>query len=232
MILSGFYYMAAEYLECPICKKKLSSWNQDLLDQLDVGHRLQFPCILTRLMACDLEDAQTAGNWEQCGQTPAEPCWAARRGKPQEDGALPERLPEFQHRPEERTGHGDCLNPPSTPPGSRPASGWPPSTVKTCCLDWRKSRLPSPQSTDVPKFLGKGSRIPRLANKKCERRRSCFLQTVYEKYKDWPRWKKWSYESNMFHQQLIKASNNHRMSQYQYKISRQLQVMKVRHIII
>lgn len=53
--LSGFYYMAAEYLECSVCKKKLSSWNQDLLDQLDVGHRLQFPCILTRLMACDLE---------------------------------------------------------------------------------------------------------------------------------------------------------------------------------
>lgn len=42
-------------MECPICKKKLSSWNQDLLDQLDVGHRLQFPCILTRLVACDLE---------------------------------------------------------------------------------------------------------------------------------------------------------------------------------
>lgn len=36
----------------------------------------------------------------------------------------------------------------------------------------------------VPKFLRKGSRIPRLVNKKCERRRSCFLQTVYEKYKD------------------------------------------------
>lgn len=51
--------MAAEYLECSICKKKLSSWTQDLLDQLDVGHRLQFPCILTRLMACDLEVVNT-----------------------------------------------------------------------------------------------------------------------------------------------------------------------------
>lgn len=36
----------------------------------------------------------------------------------------------------------------------------------------------------VPKFLGKGRRIPRLAYKKCERRRSCFLQTMFEKYKD------------------------------------------------
>lgn len=58
------------------------------------------------------EDAQTAGTWEQCRQTPAEPCRAARRGKPQEDGALPERLPDFQHCPEERTGHQDHLQPP------------------------------------------------------------------------------------------------------------------------
>ena len=53
--LSGFYYLATEYLECSKCKRKLCNWNQDLLDQLDVGRRTQFPCILTRLKACDLE---------------------------------------------------------------------------------------------------------------------------------------------------------------------------------
>ena len=53
--LSGFHNLATEYLECPKCKRKLFSWNQDLLDQLDVGRRTQFPCILTRFKACDLE---------------------------------------------------------------------------------------------------------------------------------------------------------------------------------
>lgn len=55
LAMSGFYYLAAEYLECTRCKKKLSSWNEEIVSQLDVGHRLQFPCILTRMMACDME---------------------------------------------------------------------------------------------------------------------------------------------------------------------------------
>lgn len=38
------------------------------------------------------------------------------KGKPEEDGALPEGLPDLQHRPEERTGHQDRLHPPPTPP--------------------------------------------------------------------------------------------------------------------
>lgn len=38
------------------------------------------------------------------------------KGKPEEDGALPEGLPDLQHRPEERTGHQDRLHPRPHPP--------------------------------------------------------------------------------------------------------------------
>ena len=49
------YYMAAEYLECRACKKTYISWSQDILKQLDPGHRLQFPAILTYKKACDVK---------------------------------------------------------------------------------------------------------------------------------------------------------------------------------
>jgi hypothetical protein len=58
--------LAAEYLECSKCKKKLNSWNNEILSQLDVWHRLQFPCLLTRRMAnnVDVEVPETAGAGE------------------------------------------------------------------------------------------------------------------------------------------------------------------------
>ena len=39
---------------CSHCKKKVISWSQPILQQLDVGHCLQFPAILTYKQACDL----------------------------------------------------------------------------------------------------------------------------------------------------------------------------------
>ena len=42
-----YYSLAAEYLECISCKRKLISWSSVLLQQLDLGHRLQFPVLLT-----------------------------------------------------------------------------------------------------------------------------------------------------------------------------------------
>jgi len=45
--LDGFYTLASEYLECGKCNKKYISWSDAILDQLDVGHRSQFPAILT-----------------------------------------------------------------------------------------------------------------------------------------------------------------------------------------
>ncbi|XP_062605331.1 uncharacterized protein LOC134267127 [Saccostrea cucullata] len=53
------------------------------------------------------EDAETAWTLEQCCQTPSEPRGTAQRGVPQEDGALPERLPDLQLRPEEGTDDED-----------------------------------------------------------------------------------------------------------------------------
>ncbi|XP_078805338.1 uncharacterized protein LOC110014613 [Oryzias latipes] len=37
-----------------ICKRKVISWSHAIVSQLDVGHRGQFPCILTSKLACDL----------------------------------------------------------------------------------------------------------------------------------------------------------------------------------
>ncbi|KAH3815493.1 hypothetical protein DPMN_144016 [Dreissena polymorpha] len=47
--------MASEYLQCTDCKRKVISWSHDILSQLDVGHRVQFPCILTAMLACDIQ---------------------------------------------------------------------------------------------------------------------------------------------------------------------------------
>ena len=45
--VEGFYNLAGEYLECRRCRKKVISWSKPMLDQLDTGHRLQFPIVLT-----------------------------------------------------------------------------------------------------------------------------------------------------------------------------------------
>ncbi|XP_066300424.1 uncharacterized protein [Branchiostoma lanceolatum] len=48
------YNLAAEYLECKNCRRKLISWSDPILQQLDVGHRQQFPVVLTYHLACDI----------------------------------------------------------------------------------------------------------------------------------------------------------------------------------
>jgi len=48
------YFMASEYLSCRKCKRKVISWSFDIISQLDISHRLQFPCILTSKLACDM----------------------------------------------------------------------------------------------------------------------------------------------------------------------------------
>lgn len=45
--MSGWYFIATEYLECSSCKKKVAGWSQDILDQLDLIHREKFPAVLT-----------------------------------------------------------------------------------------------------------------------------------------------------------------------------------------
>ncbi len=45
--IDGWYDLATEYLECKRCKKKYPAWSEDILGQLDMGHRSQFPALLT-----------------------------------------------------------------------------------------------------------------------------------------------------------------------------------------
>ena len=49
------YNLAAEYLECRACKKKIISWSPGIVTQLDPGHRLQFPVLITYQYACDVK---------------------------------------------------------------------------------------------------------------------------------------------------------------------------------
>ena len=51
--LTGVYLLVGENLECTACKKKWPSWNRDILSQLDIPHRKQFPALLTYRYACD-----------------------------------------------------------------------------------------------------------------------------------------------------------------------------------
>ncbi|XP_041947807.1 uncharacterized protein LOC121708916 [Alosa sapidissima] len=50
---SGWYHMGTEYLQCPSCHKKVAGWSQDILEQLDIAHREQFPAVLTYKLSCD-----------------------------------------------------------------------------------------------------------------------------------------------------------------------------------
>lgn len=45
--IDRWYDLATEYLECKGCKKKYPAWSEDILGQLDMGHRSQFPALLT-----------------------------------------------------------------------------------------------------------------------------------------------------------------------------------------
>lgn len=49
------YFMAAEYLACKGCKRKVISWSHNIVSQLDIGHRVQFPCLLTSKLGCDMQ---------------------------------------------------------------------------------------------------------------------------------------------------------------------------------
>ena len=53
--VDGYYHLASEYLECSNCTKKLISWSPSIVDQLDIGHQLQFPVLVTYRYACDLK---------------------------------------------------------------------------------------------------------------------------------------------------------------------------------
>ena len=55
MDLTGWYSMAAEYLECKSCKRKVISWSNNIVSQLDIAHRVQFPCVMTYQLACDMK---------------------------------------------------------------------------------------------------------------------------------------------------------------------------------
>ncbi|CAM4637419.1 unnamed protein product [Leuciscus chuanchicus] len=48
------YFMASECLVCVKCKREVISWSHDIVSQLDIGHRVQFPCILASQAACDM----------------------------------------------------------------------------------------------------------------------------------------------------------------------------------
>lgn len=52
--LDGYYNLVSERLECNRCKRKVISWSEHIVDQLDVGHRRQFPLIITYNYACDM----------------------------------------------------------------------------------------------------------------------------------------------------------------------------------
>ena len=55
MDIDGYYNMACDNLECIKCKQRVLSWSHGVLSQLDVGHRAQFPCIMTAKKACDMK---------------------------------------------------------------------------------------------------------------------------------------------------------------------------------
>ena len=56
--------LLSEYLEGGKCKRKVIGWSQGILDQLDVGHRKQFPTIITHNYACDMRVVRLL---RQCG---------------------------------------------------------------------------------------------------------------------------------------------------------------------
>ncbi|XP_036975405.1 uncharacterized protein LOC119031194 isoform X2 [Acanthopagrus latus] len=52
--IDGWYDLATEYLECKRCSKKYPAWSEDILGQLDVGHRSMFPALLTYRYSCGI----------------------------------------------------------------------------------------------------------------------------------------------------------------------------------
>ncbi|XP_043963367.1 uncharacterized protein LOC122825850 [Gambusia affinis] len=60
--IDGWYDLATEYLEC---KKKYPAWSEDILKQLDLGHRSKFPAILTYRYSCDFRVVVLMRNQER-----------------------------------------------------------------------------------------------------------------------------------------------------------------------
>ena len=50
--IDSFFILATEYLCCKTCRRFQIGWSKPVLDQLDPGHRSQFPVIVTRKSAC------------------------------------------------------------------------------------------------------------------------------------------------------------------------------------
>ncbi|XP_013384277.1 uncharacterized protein LOC106154470 [Lingula anatina] len=52
--VDGYYYLVTETLTCSRCRTPYLSWNDVVLNQLDIGHRGQFRIIMTTKYACDI----------------------------------------------------------------------------------------------------------------------------------------------------------------------------------
>ncbi|CAL8317387.1 unnamed protein product [Merluccius merluccius] len=52
--IDRWYDLATEYLECKGRSKKYPGWSEDILGQLDMGHRNQFPALLAYRYSCDI----------------------------------------------------------------------------------------------------------------------------------------------------------------------------------
>ncbi|KAH3735343.1 hypothetical protein DPMN_041836 [Dreissena polymorpha] len=69
--IDGFYNLACDNLECMKCRRRVLSWSHAILSQLDIGHRVQFPCILTAKHACDMSNVlllRNRGLGNSCSQ--------------------------------------------------------------------------------------------------------------------------------------------------------------------
>ena len=53
--VAGSYNIASETLVCQKCRQKVLAWSHNIITQLDIGHQIQFPCILTAMKACDIK---------------------------------------------------------------------------------------------------------------------------------------------------------------------------------
>ena len=52
--IDRYYSLASEYLECSKCSRKVISWSQSIVKQLDIGHQLQFSVLITHQYAGDI----------------------------------------------------------------------------------------------------------------------------------------------------------------------------------
>ena len=52
--IDRYYSLASEYLECSKFSRKVINWSQSIVKQLDIGHQLQFPVLITHQYACDI----------------------------------------------------------------------------------------------------------------------------------------------------------------------------------